>query len=187
MDTLLDSGNKTAVPETPALTTQQIVAEATNDPALAQDEFKLGDRTFKVLSLGYDEYLEFCSYLTPLFGAVAGLVSKNIREKQGVEIPGIDLNTDNITPGSLLAFAKKDLPTMVAIICNMEAIVSEDPTKRVDALWVKKHAKTPWQLADIVMKQVAKNNIIGDFASFFVQTIPGLMALGIAKKTPAQQ
>lgn len=176
---------ETATPATPepTLTTKEIVAEFTNDPALAEGSFSLGDRTFKILSLGYDQYLEFCAYLTPLFGAVAGLVSKNIREKQGVEIPGIDLNTDGITPGSLLAFAKKDLPTMVSIVCNMEATVTENQDLKVTPEWVKKHASTPWQLADIVMKQVAKNNIIGDFASFFVQTIPGLMALGIAKKT----
>lgn len=157
------------------LPSTEIVRAATNSPALAENEFEFAGRKFKVVDLEYDYYMEFLSKIEPLINAVVG----KLAGKANLGVPGIALTADSgFSVASLMSFCKKDLPDMVRIICNMQTIAETpagqhvDPSKLVTTEYVKKNAKTPWQLAQIVMLQVSQNNIISDFASFFVQVLP---------------
>jgi hypothetical protein len=167
----------TAVPATEqpvaTLTKQQIAAAATNSPEMAQDEFRLGDRTFKLVDLGYDEYTEFTTMLEPLLKAVAGMMTSRV----GIKIPGISANIEGVSPSHLIDFCKGSLPRMAQLVCNMQAVVNERPDQEVSVEWVKKNGKTPFNLAKIVMAQMQKNQMIEDFASFFVRMLPTLMQM----------
>lgn len=170
METQVPNTPTTEQPDQPTLTQVAVTAAATNSPDLATDTFKLGDRTFKVIDLDYDSYLEFMSFLQPL---LEGIASK-FAGKAGLSLPGIpfaDLGADGGI-NSLLTFCKKDLPAMAALICNQQAIQEEREQDKVTSAWVKKHVKSPFEIVRIVMKQINKNKMISEFADFFVQILP---------------
>lgn len=153
-------------PAAPALSREEIVAAATNEPTLAKDEFKLGDRTFKVMNLAYRQYIEFLAKLEPLFGA---LTSKLTGRLTGTaSLPGIELTDAN----SLLKFCGDELPALAAIVCNMQAVAEKRPEDKITVEWVEEVAEDPFQLVNIVVAQINKNNMIVKFASFFLQMLP---------------
>jgi hypothetical protein len=187
------ASKKSAASETPptpspekALSKAQIAAATSNSPALAPNQVKLGDRTFAILDLEYDEYLEFTSHLEPLLKSVAGMVTK----RANISIPGLEADMSEINVSFLMKFCGKALPEMAVIVLNMEERVAAesagrptDPAKLIDIAWVKKNAKNPMVLAGIVMKQIAKNNMIMDFLDFFVQVLPTVMQLSQMQKS----
>jgi len=155
----------TVVPESPApqepvLSEQEIAAAVTNSPALSPDEFKLGDRTFKVVHLPYDDYVVFLSYLQPFLNALVG----KLAEKANLAIPDLDLG-ESFEVSALVKFCLDSLPEMTRIVCKQSA-----PDITVEE--IKVLAGTPFALADVVLKQVAKNRMIRDFADFFGRIAP---------------
>jgi hypothetical protein len=142
-----------------ALAPQELSRAVTNDPSLSTDEFQLGDRTFKVCDLNYKEYVKFTSLVAPLIEGLASKLSKST----GISVPGIDLS--GFGPSSLLRFASDDLPEMARMVC-----AKSDPNITVEQ--VMELGKTPIVLAEVVMKQMVRNNIIGDFSRLFRLLLP---------------
>ena len=155
-----------ATPAAPALSREEIVAAATNNPALAKDEFILGGRTFKVVHLGYRQYMEFISKLEPLLTALTSKLTGRLTGS--VSLPGIQL-TDS---SALLKFCADELPALTSLVCNMQAITEKRREDEVTAEWVEDVAEDPFQLVNIVAAQITKNNMIVKFASFFLQMLP---------------
>lgn len=179
---------KTAAPVTPApvvtptekpsLTPEQIVLGATNDPAISKDTFKLGDKTYKYVHLSYDYYIEFMLKIKPLLAVVVGTVAA--KAKATVTLPGIQL-IENPMQG-VLQFAGEDIPDMIRIIVN-NSLEAENSTDKITVPQIKAlRGITPMSLSGIVMGQVTYNNMITDFASFFVQMLPLLNQMGIVKQ-----
>lgn len=162
---------KASSKETPSLSQKDIVRAVTNDPSLSSDEFKLGDRTFKVVDLGYDDYLKFMVAMKPLLSGIAAGMSK----AKGVSVPGIDLPETSATEMKILEFCQDELPEMVRIVC-----AQTDPD--ITVAEIKKLGKTPFNLAPIALKQMVRNNIISQFTSFFGQILPLMGMVGL--KTP---
>lgn len=105
---------------------------------------EFGGKTFKILDLPYDGYIEFLNLLTPIIEPI-------FRQ---------DPNSD-IEIKTLITGLGKSLPRMVFLMFNhQDSEVTEE--------WIKKQAKTPYVLAEIAMKQVTKNRMIAEFADFFV-------------------
>lgn len=146
--------------EAPVLTDEQILAAATNSPVLSPDQFKLGDQTFKIVHLPYDDYVTFLGYLQPFLSAMVLGKSK----EQKVSIPGINLGV-GASPLALVEFCSNELPEMVRLI-----VKQTDPTVTVKT--IKELAGTPFVLAGIVFQQLVRNQMIADFASFFKQMMP---------------
>lgn len=154
------------VSETPALSTTELAAAATNSPELSKDEFRLGEKTFKIVDLKYDSYVKFLTLFKPILSGIAsGMASKG-----GLPIPGIELPNEGQIFDHLITFGLTDLPEMVRITCNQT-----DPTVTVEQ--VKEWGGDPFTLCAIVMKQIARNNMIARFASFFVQALPLMKAV----------
>lgn len=151
------------IPTEPSITPQEISRAATNDPALSDDEFILGGRKFKVVDLPYDDYIKFISLMQPLLESLVNGVS----EKAGLKLPEIVIPTSGFTVAGLVKACVGALPEMACIVCSQT-----DPTITVDE--VKTLAKTPFKLAQVVLKQIVRNNIIKDFSDFFEQVIPFL-------------
>lgn len=149
----------------PALSETEILAAATNSPELSPDEFQLGEHTFKVVHLSYDDYLQFLAHLQPFLDAV---VSK-LAEKANLSIPGIDTGNSLELP-MLVRFCGENLPEMVRIICKQTM-------PNITVQQVKEWGRTPFNLASIVLKQVAKNHMIKDFADFFARIAPLLKSV----------
>jgi len=141
------------------LSQADIVRAATNDPALTKDEFMLGDRKFPVVDLSYDDYLRFLTLLTPLLETVVGGVMAKSGFRSGAML----------SPKDLISSLSDSLPELVSIVCNQT-----DETMTVEE--VKLLGRTPFKLADIVMKQIEHNKIISEIASFFAQMLPVLKA-----------
>ena len=139
------------------LTQVEINQAATNDPFLANVKVTIGDRTFPILDLEYDDYVLFLSHLQPLikgvFGKLASLSNMS------------NLDVDQINGASLIEYCADALPEMVRIVCKQS-----DPTITADE--VKKLAKNPCKMASIVLEQVQQNRMISDFTDFFVQILP---------------
>jgi hypothetical protein len=161
------------------LTRTEIVAAATNSPALSDTSFTFGEREFKLLHLDYDSYLLFMAYLQPMLEGIAGKFAKS----QGISLPGLELpELDGATATSaLMKFCKKDLPEMCCVVCNQQAIKEKTPETMVDPQWVKDHAADPFELIGIVFKQINKNQMISRFAAFFAQILP--MILSVTEQT----
>jgi hypothetical protein len=147
----------------PTLMRQEIVAAATNSPALAPDSFMLGDRDFKILYLDYDRNVEFTELMEPLLKGLLAVVAS----KSKVTIPGIDIPATGINLSSLMTFLKKSLPQMAALSCQMS-------DKTITEKWVRENATDPYQLARIAMQQIEKNQMLNKFLDFFAQTLPAL-------------
>jgi hypothetical protein len=137
------------------LTTSDITRAAINTPPLSPDKFTLGDREFPILDLPYDDYVEFIEAFTPIIDMITN-------SQRGIpEIPGIGLGEpQSFSVRDVFKFCGKELPRLVHIICRQsdKAITVED---------IKLLAKTPFQLAEIVVMQIERNRMIKDFADFF--------------------
>jgi hypothetical protein len=153
-------------PTSPVITEREKIRAATNDPALASDQFQLGERAFPIVDLPYDDYLLFVSHLQPVIEAMVNKVA----QKKGISLPGIDLRADFNT-NLLLNMCGKTLPEMVCIMCRQS-----DPGMTVKE--VKDLGRKPTVLAVAVMKQIKQNGIIKDFVDFFQHLMP--LAKGIS-------
>jgi hypothetical protein len=140
----------------PALTEAQKVRAAVNDPA---DKFTLGGRVFNIVDLPYDDYLRFIVLLEPLLKGIVGAATSSI------SIPGMEFSASTLSASSIASFCGESLPEMVRIICSQT-----EPD--ITAKEVKTLGKNPFQLAKVVMKQVAQNGLIKDFTDFFGQILP---------------
>jgi hypothetical protein len=172
-------------PET-KLTEQQIALGVTNDPALSQDEFKLGDKVFKYVHLSYDYYLEFMFKIKPLLAAVIGTMAA--KSQATVNLPGISLlPTDGSGANALLKFCGDDIPDMVRIIVNNSLEAENRDAEKISVADIKKvRGVNPIVLTRIVLGQVIYNNMIGDFGSFFVESLPLMSAMGLVTPPPAK-
>ena len=146
--------------DSPTLSQEQIMAAATNSPALSSEQFQLGDAIYKVVHLPYDDYVEFIAHLQPFMDALA----EKIASSAGVSVPGLHL-TEPVSSSLLLKFCGNSLPELVRIIVKQTR-------PDITAEQVKEQGKNPFVLAAIVLKQVAYNGMIRDFASFFAQIVP---------------
>lgn len=142
------------------LTERQIARAATNDPSLSEREFQLGDRTFPLVDLPYDDYVVFLGHLQPLMEAIAGRFSAT----QDL------VSSEEITVSGLAKYCAKALPEMVTLMARQS-----DPTMTTDV--VKQMGRSPFKLATIVMKQIEQNKVISDIADFFEQVLPVIKAL----------
>jgi hypothetical protein len=76
---------------------------------------------------------------------------------------------------------------MAAIVCNMQAVATKKPEHEVTAEWVMDNAQDPYELLDVVIAQVNKNNMIVRFASFFLQMLPLIQRASNLASTPQAQ
>lgn len=162
----------TPATETPSLSTKEMAAAAINSPELSADEFRLGERTFKIIDLKYDAYVKFLTLFKPVLAGIAS----GMASQQGMPIPGIELPNEGQIFDHLVTFGLTDLPEMTRIICNQTdtSVTTEQ---------VKEWAGDPFTLCAIVMKQIARNNMIARFASFFGQALP-LMKMVMSRIKP---
>lgn len=129
---------------------------ATNSPLLSPDKFKLGDVEFTIKDLSYDDYMEFITMLSPVIDT---LFSK-VAERNGVSIPGVQINTSSISIKAIFDYCANDLPEMAHIVTRQS-----QPDLSVEE--IKNLGKTPIMLAQIVMAQLKRNNVIAEMADFF--------------------
>lgn len=151
----------------PALSDTEVIRAATNDPALSERQIKLGDRTFTIVDLEYDDYLVFITKLAPLMKAFASglLASKGI----GSESPSLD-------PLAIIEYCASDVPELALLVCSQT-------DKTITLKEVKKLGKNPFNLATVVLKQIEQNNMIGDITSFFAQILPLLRVTAGSQKS----
>ncbi len=147
----------------PTLTKTDIVRAATNDPALALSQFTLGDKTYQIVDLSYDEYLVFVSMLQPVLDHLL----RGAAGKQGISLNGVDVPAPSFSTADLLKYCKDDLPKMVQIVCK-----ASDSSSELTIEQIKEQAKNPFRLADIVLLQILQNGIIRDVAGFFRTILP---------------
>lgn len=165
---MTDETNAVAVEETPAepkLAEAEVIRAATNSPELSRTEFKLGDKTYKVIDLEYDDYLLFVSLLSPILDV---FISK-ITSKPNISVPGINVPVEQVSVASIIKYSAQNLPEMVRLICKAT-------TPDITVEEIKKQGRSPFKLATIVLLQIMQNNIIQDFADFFVQIAPLIRA-----------
>lgn len=135
------------------VTPMQMALAAKND---STETFEFGGRTFKLLDLQYDSYIEFMEHMAPFIELVMS--------------PGASGHAVSVT--EFVKFAGKSLPRMAVLMLN-----GQDPT--VTEEWVKANTKNPYTLAELVLQQVVKNKMIEDFAGFFVSLTEKMTKLGL--------
>lgn len=136
---------------------------------LPADEFMLGDRIFQIVDLPYDDYTMFLGYIAPLIENICKRIV--LSKSGGVELPdGIKLDASTFGAFDLLQICGKSLPEMAQIVCKQT-----DPD--ITVADVKRLAKKPLPLADVVLKQIVQNGMIKDFKDFFGQMISMLKAM----------
>jgi len=151
------------VPDQPSLSQEDLVRAATNSPSLAKNTVILGDRTFPIVDLPYDAFIRFLALLQPLLEVFASKITG-----------GLTSSTGGFTASSIVTYLADSLPEL-ALIC----VEQTDPTMTVQK--VKEMGRTPFALANIVIKQIEANKIIGEISDFFVTLLP-LLTMNAAKK-----
>lgn len=154
---------KTATPKTPTddapkISPIELARAVTNSPALSPDQVQLGDRVFTIIDLEYDDYLVFTTMLGPLLEIIMQRIGASAISVPNVVLPASDI----LSVTGLVKFASKDLPAMAQIVLR-----GSDPSITIEE--VKKLARNPFKLAEIVVAQILRNNIISDFSSVFLQ------------------
>jgi hypothetical protein len=154
---------------TETLTTSDIARALRNEPAgtFTLSNPRTGEsKTFDLLDLDYDSYIEFCDLARPIIGAVSGALSMNSdggEVKLGFDPLGLDF-------GELLKLAGKELPRMVWLCCKLS-----DPKIKVDD--IKRLAHRPHVLLEVVLMQIKHNGIVQEFADFFPRIAKALEEL----------
>ena len=152
---------KIAETELPTLSKEEIVRAALNNPELSNNQFQLGDKTYTIVDLSYDDYMVFISMLQP----VIDQLMKGAAGRQGINLNGVDVAPTSLSTSNIITYCSDNLPRMVQIICR-----ATEPEITIEQ--IKKDAKNPFKLADIVLQQVIQNNMIRDFATFFRSVLP---------------
>lgn len=142
------------MPETtPTLTEEQIIAGAKNDWG---KEFTLGDRTFEIKDLGYFDYVEFVGLVKPLVEVAASALSMGAKDGEMT----VDFDPSGLDFDQIFKLCGKELPKMAGIVCRQT-----DP--KVTDRQVAELARRPQRLVEVVLLQVAHNNMIQEFGGFF--------------------
>ena len=135
----------------------QIVHGVTNSAATSDTTVQLGDRTFKLVHLPYDDYTDFICLAEPVLKSIMQGLSNGFGDSLAVEATSI------VKP--LL----KTLPEIV-FICLKQT----DPNITISE--IKTLAKSPMPLAKIVVAQAQHNGMIQEFSDFFAQMATMLKA-----------
>lgn len=142
---------KEAQPEvTTILTDQQINEAATNDSTLVKEEVILGDppQTFKIKYLPYDDQIVFLTLLSPVF---EGLLSR----------VGATVSTEALSIQKIMLLCKESLP-------ELGRLVLKQTKPEITPDEVKTLCQSPFKICELISFQIEKNNLIGEFSSFFV-------------------
>jgi hypothetical protein len=144
------------------LTKEKLLSAATNDSSLSRNTFTLGDRTFPLKDLTYDQYNKFLLLIAPLADGLIGRIGDKAKSQE-LGIEGLDISLFSVS--DILSYCGNVLPELALI-----AVQATDPNMTVEQ--VKNLGKTPFKLAEIVMLQLVHNNTIKDFADFFARILP---------------
>lgn len=126
--------------------------------------FTLGDREFEIKDLEYDDYLLFCRKAQPIIMAVTGCINTTAEDGR----IGVKFNAMGLDFPKLLELAGDELVKMAWICCKQsEPAITERQ--------VKKLAKRPMALLEVVIIQIKQNNLVQEFVDFF-QRVSGRMA-----------
>lgn len=147
---------------TSPLTKEKILSAASNDSTLSRNTFTLGDRTFPLKDLSYDQYNKFLLLIAPLADGLIGRIGDKVKSQE-LGIESLDISLFSVT--DILSYCGNTLPDLALI-----AVQTSDPTMTIEQ--VKEMGKTPFKLAEIVMLQMVHNNTIKDFADFFARILP---------------
>jgi len=126
-----------------------MVEGATNSTILSEDVVTLEGRTFRLKHLKYDDYIAFMAYLKPVFGPLF--------EQLGGFAGGTQ---EVIDYAKIVGLCQSNLPEMALLVLKQDA-----PELTIKD--VKDLCGTPFKMAELVLMQINKNNLIADFTNFF--------------------
>ena len=116
--------------------------------ALSEDEVVLGGRAFKLMHLKYDDYIAFMAYLKPVFGPLFEQFGLATGEREVLDY------------AKIVALCQSNLPEMALLVLKQS-------TPEITIPEIKEICGTPFKMAELVLMQINKNNLIADFSSFF--------------------
>lgn len=146
------------------LTTSQIADAVRND--YPDKSFKLGNREFPIHDLDYDSYIEFMELARPIIVSLANTITPVMKDQK----LDFDLNYGKLDFGSLIKLAGNELPRMAHICCRQS-----DP--KVSIADVKRLARRPHNLIEVVLLQVKHNELVKEFADFFPRLKESVLGL----------
>lgn len=135
--------------------------------------FVLGGRTFPIKDLGYDDYIEFIKLSKPVVEAVLGAVSVATDEHGEAQV---NLEPTGVDFDALIDMAGTNLPRLAWMCCRQS-----DTRITVDE--VKRLARRPMELMDVVLAQIKHNQIVEELAKFFPRLVTSLTTLAPSSMT----
>jgi hypothetical protein len=131
------------------VSSDELVKAATNTPD--KNTIKIGDKEFLLKDFKYKDYIAFIKYLAPMFDLFLGAQR---------------LNTGNsLNALSIIEFCDDDLPKMGLMIArNTYPDMTEDELLEV--------TPSPFEMADLVLAQIAHNRIIERLTGFLQLMTP---------------
>lgn len=128
---------------------RMIAEAATNNSVLVKEEVTFGDppQTFKIKYLPYDDQIVFLTLLSPVF---EGLLSR----------VGATVATDTLSVQKIMLLCKESLPELGRLILKQTK-----PDITIEE--VKVLCQSPFKICELITFQIEKNNLIGEFSSFF--------------------
>jgi hypothetical protein len=128
--------------------------------------FVLGDRVFPVKDLSYDAYVEFMELSRPI---LTMLVDSLELKNQNGEVD-VEFNPAGFDVEKLIKLAGNELPRMAWLCCKQS-----DPNISIQD--VKKLARRPQTMVQVVLAQVKHNDLAREFADFFKQIVGQIQEL----------
>jgi hypothetical protein len=132
--------------------------------------FELGGREFQLKDLAYDDYVLFVKLASPLVESVIGVVQPVLSAAEDGSpelIKDFKIDMSAIDVDTMADMAGHNLPIMAHLVCKQSAPqITLNEVKEL-AMSRKNKTRGPFAMLEIVLRQVAHNKLIEEFAEFF--------------------
>lgn len=176
------------MPQAPAISEDLVHAVRRNDH---NKSFKLGNRTFELKDLSYDDYVQFVKHSGPLVESVVSVIQPVLKnDKDGQLVTDFELSVKGLDMDGLAELAGHNLPLLAQLACKQS-----DPSITIEqvkdlAMHRDNESRGPMALIEVVLKQVAHNKIVEEIAAAFprlgslvADLAPSLAAVAAAAQT----
>jgi hypothetical protein len=157
----------TALPILDATTIGKAVRNEPSSEFTLTNSHTKESKTFTIQDLDYDSYCEFCDLARPIIASVAGAIDMGTSPTGEMKL---QFNAAGINYETLIKLAGKELPRMAWLCCKQS-----DPRIKLED--VKRLARRPMVMLEIVLKQIKQNEIVKEFADFFPRIAGALQEL----------
>ncbi len=140
--------NVVSIEDVVKLPDEIVMAAMSNDPQDSNDWVEFAGKKYPIMHLKYRDYMAFIACVQPIIGSMIALVSG--KAGQDTELETVVAACSDVFP-------------------NLVRLSLKQSDSSVSIAFIEDNATSPFELLEIITKQVKKNEMVNDFSRFFGQ------------------